>query len=64
MALDFVLKRARLGSDSERTVDIGIAGGRIAAIEPAITADCEAIEIDGALVMPGFVDFPRATLLC
>jgi cytosine deaminase len=41
---------------SATPVDIGVSGGRIAAIAPHLS--CEAIEIDlgGRLVLPGFVD--------
>src|SRR5262245_49102550 len=56
MPLDLVLKSATLDDGSGRTVDIGIAARRIAAIENAITADCEIIDADGGLARPGFVE--------
>jgi cytosine deaminase len=54
-AFDLVFRNAVMRS-SAVTVDIGISGGRIAAIEPHLA--CEAIEIDigGKLALPGFVD--------
>ena len=56
MSLDLVLKAVRRVGDDTRLVDIGIAGGRITAIEPVIDADCETIALGGGLVMSGFVD--------
>ena len=54
--MDLILRNARcVGAEHELT-DIGIAGGRIAAIEPALAAEGEAIEIGGRLVSPGFVE--------
>ena len=38
------------------TVDIGISGGRIAAIEPRLAAEAAEIDAGGRLVLPGFVD--------
>ncbi|WP_027551653.1 amidohydrolase family protein [Bradyrhizobium sp. Cp5.3] len=54
-AYDLIFRNALLRS-SATPVDIGVKGGRIAAIEP--TLSCEAIEIDigGRLALPGFVD--------
>ena len=36
--------------------DIGIAGGRIAVIEPGLAAEGETIDLGGRLVSPGFVE--------
>lgn len=54
-AFDLILRNAVLRS-SAAPVDIGVAGGRIAAIEPDLA--CEAVEVDagGRLALPGFVD--------
>jgi len=54
-ALDLIFRNARLRSSST-PVDIGVKGGRIAAIEPRLA--CEAVEVDvaGRLALPGFVD--------
>ena len=53
--LDLVFRNALLRS-ATAPVDIGVSGGRIAAIEPRL--GCEAVEVDvgGRLVLPGFVD--------
>lgn len=56
MALDLVLSAARIAGSEARLVDIGIASGRIAAIEPAIAADCPRHDLGGALVSRGFVE--------
>ncbi|BAR61111.1 cytosine deaminase [Bradyrhizobium diazoefficiens] len=54
-AFDLIIRNALLRS-SAAPVDIGVKGGRIAAIEPGLT--CEAVEVDvgGHLALPGFVD--------
>jgi cytosine deaminase len=54
--MDLILRNARgVGAEDELT-DIGIAGGRIAAIEPKLAAEGEAIDLAGRLVSPGFVE--------
>ncbi|MBJ7407386.1 MAG: amidohydrolase family protein [Bradyrhizobium sp.] len=54
-AFDLIFRNALLRS-SAAPVDIGVKGGRIAAIEPRLA--CEAVEVDlgGQLALPGFVD--------
>jgi cytosine deaminase len=54
-AFDLIFHNALLRS-SAAPVDIGVKGGRIAAIEPNLA--CEAVEVDvgGHLALPGFVD--------
>src|SRR6202795_2154787 len=54
--MDLIIRRAALGSSRE-FVDIGIEGGRFAAIEPrlAVTAP-EEIDAAGSLVTAPFVD--------
>jgi cytosine deaminase len=54
--MDLILRNARLPGGPERAVDIGIAAGRIAAIEPQIAADAEVLDIGGRLVSPGFIE--------
>jgi cytosine deaminase len=56
MSLDLILKSANLGNADGCRVDIGIADGRITAIDTTISADCETIDLAGNLVMPGFVE--------
>lgn len=53
--LDLVLRNGRLrGRDAP--VDIGISGGRIAAIEPRISSPAPCENLGGRLVLPGFCD--------
>lgn len=49
-----VLANARL--DDGRLVDIAVRDGRIAAITPAATPTNGALDLDGRLLVPGFVD--------
>ncbi len=51
---DLVLQRARL-LGAAATVDLGIAGGRIAAIGPTLSGN-RALDVGGRLVLSGFVD--------
>jgi cytosine/creatinine deaminase len=54
--MDIILRNARrIGAEHELT-DIGIAGGRIAALAPNLAADAETIDLGGRLVSPGFVE--------
>ena len=54
--MDLILRRARLPDGGQQLFDIGIADGRIAAIEPALAADGPEVEVAGRLVSPGFVE--------
>ncbi len=55
--MDLILRQARpLGEDLPERADIGVSAGRIAAIEPDLAADGPEIELDGRLVVPGFVE--------
>jgi cytosine/creatinine deaminase len=56
MPLDLVLRRCRIARNEERLVDIGIADGRIVAISDDIGSDAPAEQVDGRLVIPGFVE--------
>lgn len=57
MALDLILRHARIAGASDDTLrDIGIQDGTIAAIEPSLAADGEALDLDGALVSPGLIE--------
>ena len=56
MALDLILRNARIGGGEAATVDIAIAGGRIVDIASGIAADAPAENIDGRLVVAGFVE--------
>ena len=56
MALDFVLRNACIAGQEPRRVDIGVAGGRVVEIASRIDTDAAGEDIDGRLVVPGFVD--------
>ena len=54
--LDLIIKRCTL-PDGRQDIDIGIAQGRIAALEPALKAEAaRSIDAAGQLVSPPFVD--------
>jgi cytosine deaminase len=52
---DLIFRNARTRSSST-SVDIGVSGGRIAAIEPRLSCEAAEIDIGGKLALPGFVD--------
>ena len=55
--MDLILRNALIaGAESEPPVDIGIEGGRIAAIERGLAAEGEEIDLGGRLVSPGFIE--------
>ena len=56
MAMDLILKNARVADAGDARVDIGISDGRIAAIEPGLAAEGETIDAKGGLVSPGLVE--------
>lgn len=59
MGFDLLLRHARLpdAEPGDPAVDIGISGGRIAAIGPALAAEAgEVVDCGGRLVSPGFVE--------
>jgi cytosine deaminase len=54
--MDLILRSGRI-EDREGLFDIGLAGGRIAEVAPAIEAEAELeIDVDGRLVSPAFVE--------
>lgn len=55
MALDLVLRNARI-LDSEALLDIGIADGRIQAIEKDLAAEGDSLDLGGCMVSPGLVE--------
>ena len=55
MTIDIVIRRADLG-DGRGPVDIGIAGTRIAALEPSLACEAAEVDLGGRLVLPGLVD--------
>jgi cytosine deaminase len=56
MPLDLILRRARLTEHRDALLDIGIADGRIAEIAADIAGDAPQEQLDGRLVIPGFVE--------
>ena len=55
--MDTILRNARIADGAEQpTVDIGIEGGRIAAIGPDLASDGETFDAGGRRVTPGFVE--------
>jgi cytosine/creatinine deaminase len=58
VAFSLILRNARLanGADASKAVDIAVANGRIAAIEPRISGDGESVDAGGRFVSPGLVE--------
>jgi cytosine deaminase len=55
--MDVILRNAKVSDSPAATlVDLGIEGGRIAAIAADLNADGESIDVAGCLVAPGFVE--------
>jgi cytosine/creatinine deaminase len=56
MAIDLVLRDARIAGREESVVDIAIADGRMVEIAAAIAADAAEQNVGGRLVVSGFVE--------
>src|SRR5580693_6886664 len=56
MALDLILRNARIGTREPQTVDIAIADGDIADIAPEIIAHGPEEDLAGRLVVAGLVE--------
>jgi cytosine deaminase len=54
--MDFVIRNARLSDREAKPLDIGIANGRIAAIERSIAADAPDYDAEGRLACPGLIE--------
>ncbi len=55
--MDLVIRDARILRDGELVeVDIAVAGGKIAAIAPALAADGPELKAEGRLVVPGLIE--------
>src|SRR5260370_28606061 len=55
--MDLIIRTARLADRrSDELTDIGIAGGRIVAIEPGFAAEAEVYDAQGRLACPGLVE--------
>ncbi|MBV9630528.1 MAG: amidohydrolase family protein [Xanthobacteraceae bacterium] len=55
-AIDLVLREARIAGSGPDVVDIGVHDGRIVAIGPHLACEAPAHNLDGRLVVPGFVE--------
>ncbi|HWI15248.1 MAG TPA: amidohydrolase family protein, partial [Burkholderiales bacterium] len=58
MGFDLIVRHARLGNGegAHSTVDIGVADGRIAAVEARIAGDGESVDAAGNFVSPGLIE--------
>ncbi|MCH9012595.1 MAG: amidohydrolase family protein [Proteobacteria bacterium] len=55
--MDLILRNLRLREGAATVLtDLGIAGGRIAAMEPGLDAEAEELDLGGRFVVPGFVE--------
>jgi cytosine deaminase len=54
--IDFIIRNARLSDRAVEPLDIGIANGRIAAIEPRLAADAPEHDAGGCLCCPGLIE--------
>jgi cytosine deaminase len=54
--MDLIIHNARLAGRSDEPLDIGIEGGRIAAIERDIAADAAVYDARGLLACPGLIE--------
>ena len=54
--MDLILKNAVLAGNANITRDIGVADGRIVAVEPELKAAAETLDLAGRLAVPGFVE--------
>ena len=54
--MDLILRNARIAGAEGQLTDIGIDGGKIAAIRPALAADGETLDLGGRLVSPGLIE--------
>src|SRR3954451_13761020 len=56
MTSDLVIRNARLAGRGDATVDIAVAGGKIAEIAPRLSMEAPSENVDGKFVTPGFVE--------
>jgi cytosine deaminase len=54
--MDLILRNAVLAGGDGSTLDIGIEGGRIKAIEAGLAAEGETLDLGGRLLSPGFIE--------
>src|SRR5436305_4431326 len=56
MTFYLVIRNARLAGRGDATVDIAVAGGKIAEIAPRLSMEAPSENVDGKFVTPGFVE--------
>ena len=56
MSLDLTIRNASYGKGADEAVDIGVAAGRIVAVETNLPPGLEDFDAGGRLVVPGFVE--------
>lgn len=56
MSFDLILRDVRLPENEAECVDIGLSGGRIAAVMPALKGDGPSLAFGGRLALPGFIE--------
>jgi cytosine deaminase len=54
--MDLIIRNARLATAPDATVDIGVAAGRIVALESGLGDQAESFDAEGCLVCAGFVE--------
>ncbi|MFK7941965.1 MAG: amidohydrolase family protein [Paracoccaceae bacterium] len=54
--MDLTFHKVRLASNPGEVVDIGVDGGKIAAIQPDLPRGNRALDLDGRIVVPGFCE--------
>jgi cytosine deaminase len=54
--MDLILRSARVVGNEDVTTDIGIDNGRIAVVQPNLSAEGENLDLGGRLVTPGFIE--------
>src|SRR6187551_2770182 len=54
--MDLILRNARLIGAEQHVTDIGITGGKIAVIQPNLSAEGETIDLGGRLVSSGLIE--------
>src|SRR6266545_5235351 len=54
--MDLILRNARLIGAEQEMTDIGVMGGRIAAIQQQLAVEGETIDLGGRLVSPGLIE--------